>query len=439
MIKTNKIAWAPFSDKHKTYIKNAIVSDFCVAEGAIRSGKTIDNCIIAAAYLETSKDKIHLASGSTLGNAKLNIGECNGYGLEHLFRGRCYWGKFKDNPALIIQTKTGEKIVVFAGGAKADSYKKILGNSYGLWIATEINEHYDTEESRESFIKVAMGRQIAAKSPKTLWDLNPCHPADKIYKDYIDKYHTSYEGKYLYEHFTISDNASITPERLALIKSKYTEGTVWYNRDILGMRTVSAGLVYRYLADDIKKYSKAYSKQDTYNKIVIGIDYGGNKSMTTFVAVGFNYYKDITVLAEHSLPTTESIDSDDIVRAFSYFYESVSKRFGAIAFAFGDNASPTLNNQLEAESRRKGYSLRVAPCQKLTILRRVQLIDLLLKNNRLKFLEGTEKVRTALTMLRWDTKKEDTIEDKNLDNCNDWFDSFCYSFTSFAGYFERGY
>ena len=41
-------------------------------------------------------------------------------------------------------------------------YKRILGNSYGLWIATEINEHYDSDDSRESFIKVAMGRQAAA-------------------------------------------------------------------------------------------------------------------------------------------------------------------------------------------------------------------------------------------------------------------------------------
>ncbi len=439
MIKTNKIAWSPFSDKHKNYIKTAISSDFCVAEGAIRSGKTIDNCIIAADYLETSPDRIHLASGSTLGNAKLNIGECNGYGLEHLFRGRCHWGKFKDNPALILKTKTGEKIVVFAGGGKADSYKKILGNSYGLWIATEINEHYDSEESRESFIKVAMGRQIAAKKPKTLWDLNPCHPADRIYSDYIDKYQHSYDGKYLYEHFTIADNASITPERLALIKSKYTEGTVWYNRDILGMRTVSAGLVYRYLADDVKKYNKEYLEKDRYSKIIIGIDYGGSKSMTTFTAVGYNYYKDITLLAEHNLDVRESIDSDDIVKAFCYFYEMVSKRFGAVAFAFGDNASPTLNNQLDAEAKKRGYTLRVAPCQKLAILRRVQLIDLLLKSNRLKFLDDTSKVRTALTMLRWDNKKEDTIEDKNLDNCNDWFDSFCYAFTSYAGYLERGY
>ena len=150
MSKSNKIPWGEFSPKHKRYIKTALDNRVCVAEGAIRSGKTIDHCIIAAAYLETTPDLFHLASGSTIGNAKLNIGVCNGFGLEALFRGRCRWGKYRDNEALFIQTKTGEKTVIFAGGAKSDSYKRILGNSYGLWIATEINEHYDSTDSRSS-------------------------------------------------------------------------------------------------------------------------------------------------------------------------------------------------------------------------------------------------------------------------------------------------
>ena len=73
MSKTATIPWGAFSEKHKAYIKTALRHRMCVAEGAIRSGKTIDHCIIAAAYLEQTPDKFHLASGSTIGNAKLNI------------------------------------------------------------------------------------------------------------------------------------------------------------------------------------------------------------------------------------------------------------------------------------------------------------------------------------------------------------------------------
>lgn len=264
------INWKPFSEKHKRYIKNALQNKMNVAEGAIRSGKTIDHCIIAAMYLETCKDKIHLASGSTGGNAKLNIGACNGFGLENIFRGRCRWGQYKGNEALIIQTKTGEKVVIFAGGAKADSYKKILGNSYGLWIATEINEHYDSDDPRTSFIKVAFGRQAAAEQPLVLWDLNPSSPADPIYRNYIDAYKTQYIGGYQYQHFLMSDNLSISPERQEEIASQYVKGSIWYRRDILGERCIAEGLIF-------PMYEEAYGrppKKTVFTDYCVSIDYG---------------------------------------------------------------------------------------------------------------------------------------------------------------------
>lgn len=271
------IEWKPFSDKHKQYIRNALNNRMSVAEGAIRSGKTIDHCIIASMYLETCKDKIHLASGSTIGNAKLNIGACNGYGLENLFKGRCRWGQYKGNEALIIQTQTGEKVVIFAGGGKADSYKKILGNSYGLWIATEINEHYDSSDPRSSFIKVAFGRQVASNQPLVLWDLNPSSPADPIYENYIDLYKEQYKGGYQYEHFTMADNLSITPERQEEIASQYVEGSIWYRRDILGERCIAEGLIYP-MYEDAKGMPKTNPETGdftgVFDEIGLSIDYG---------------------------------------------------------------------------------------------------------------------------------------------------------------------
>lgn len=282
MSKTQTIQWKPFSKKHSEYIANALNNKMNVAEGAIRSGKTIDHCIIAAMYLELCPDKIHLASGSTIGNAKLNIGACNGFGLENLFRGRCKWGKFKDNEALYVYTQTGEKIVIFAGGAKADSYKRILGNSYGLWIATEINEHYDCDDSRSSFIKVAFGRQVAAQKPLVLWDLNPCNPGHRIYTDYIDNYLNGYVGGYQYQHFTIADNYSITDQRRAEIQSQYVIGSIWYRRDILGERCIAEGLVY-------PRYEEALCEpvNHDFSDFVISIDYG---TQNAFAALLWAFY-----------------------------------------------------------------------------------------------------------------------------------------------------
>ena len=71
-----------FSDKHKNYIRKCAECTYNVAEGAVRAGKTVDNVFAFAHELKTTPDRIHLATGSTMANAKLNIGDANGFGLE---------------------------------------------------------------------------------------------------------------------------------------------------------------------------------------------------------------------------------------------------------------------------------------------------------------------------------------------------------------------
>lgn len=228
-----------FGQKHQTYIAKAVLATISVAEGAVRAGKTVDN-VAAFAYMidAGTPDKIHLATGSTAANAKLNIGDANGLGLEYIFRGRCRWTKYKGNEALAIKARGREYIVIFAGGGKADSFKKIRGNSYGMWIATEINLHH------EDTIKEAFNRQLAAKARRIFWDLNPSAPGSWIYKGFIDRFPAQFGDKYNYEHFTIRDNASISPERFLEIESQYEPGSTWYRRDILGERCAAEGLIY---------------------------------------------------------------------------------------------------------------------------------------------------------------------------------------------------
>lgn len=253
--------------KHKEYMHKGIKATISVAEGAVRAGKTVDNVAMFAKMLELGvQDKIHLASGSTSANAKLNIGDCNGFGLEYIFRGRCKWSKYKGNECLRIKTANREYIVIFVGGSKADSFKKIRGNSYGMWIATEINLHHD------SFIKDAFNRQIASKTRRVFWDLNPSSPANFIYKEYIDKFEETYGERYNYEHFTIRDNASITEDRIRDIESQYDKNSVWYRRDILGERCNAEGLVYPMFNKDIHVVRKddAQTEGDYY----VSSDYG---------------------------------------------------------------------------------------------------------------------------------------------------------------------
>lgn len=440
---TRTIPWGKFSDKHKNYIKTALNYKQSVAEGAVRSGKTIDHCIIFSMYLETCEDKIHLASGSSLPNAKLNIGDCNGFGLEHIFRGRCRWGKYKSNEALFVQTKTGEKIVIFTGGGKSDSYKSILGNSYGGWIATEINEHYDCEDSRTSFIKVAMARQIASVHPFTLWDLNPSNPNADIYKNYIDKF-MGFDW-YRYEHFNIFDNATMSQERIEEIQSKYDRNSVWYKRDILGERMVAEGLVFPYFSNDCKPYlfkyqhlkEKMKEQGKRFSHLIIGVDFGDNGSKYSWHLTGFtNDWDCMWALDEGDMEKSNAIDATKFCKAFVRFYKRCIECYGYVEWIFPDSASNTLINTLRAYFYAEGLDGSIiAPVKKNELTDRPITVDSLLVTGRLKIEEHCKNLINALSELVWDEKK-DIPKDENVNNINDDWDSFCYTFITHSGYID---
>lgn len=440
---TRTIPWGKFSDKHKNYIKTALNYKQSVAEGAVRSGKTIDHCIIFSMYLETCEDKIHLASGSSLPNAKLNIGDCNGFGLEHIFRGRCRWGKYKSNEALFVQTKTGEKIVIFTGGGKSDSYKSILGNSYGGWIATEINEHYDCEDSRTSFIKVAMARQIASVHPFTLWDLNPSNPNADIYKNYIDKFMGL--DWYRYEHFNIFDNATMSQERIEEIQNKYDKNSVWYKRDVLGERMVAEGLVFPYFANDCKPYlfkyqslkEKMKEEGKRFSRLIIGVDFGDNGSKYSWHLTGFtNDWDYMWALDEGDMEKSNAIDATKFCKAFVRFYKRCVECYGYVEWIFPDSASNTLINTLRAYFYTEGLDGSIiAPVKKNELTDRPITVDSLLVTGRLKIEEHCKNLINALSELVWD-EKEDIPKDENVNNINDDWDSFCYTFITHSGYID---
>ena len=82
---------------------------FNVAEGGKRGGK---NVLITMAYctiLEKHPSRIHLIAGVSTATARLNILDCDGFGLKNYFEGRCREGTYQNRDCLYIQTATGEK------------------------------------------------------------------------------------------------------------------------------------------------------------------------------------------------------------------------------------------------------------------------------------------------------------------------------------------
>ena len=89
-----------------------LIIPLILQNGAVRAGKTVDNVYAFAHELKTTPDKIHLATGSTSANAKLNIGDANGFGLEYILEVKAIGVNLKvmnvyisRDPILIIDRK----------------------------------------------------------------------------------------------------------------------------------------------------------------------------------------------------------------------------------------------------------------------------------------------------------------------------------------------
>lgn len=233
---------APFSQNQMRFFWNCFNHWFNVAEGGKRGGK---NVLITMAYctiLEKHPSRIHLIAGVSTATARLNILDCDGFGLKNYFEGRCREGTYQNRDCLYIQTATGEKVVLVSGGGKAGDEKLIKGNTYGTAYITEANE------CSETFIKEVFDRTLSSPDRKVFHDLNPKAEGHWYYKTILDfheaKQRENPDYGLNYGHFTIADNMSISDDRLRAVLATYDRKSIWYARDILGQRRAAEGLIY---------------------------------------------------------------------------------------------------------------------------------------------------------------------------------------------------
>ena len=422
-----------FGEKHREYMRRALRATVNVAEGSVRAGKTVDHVFVFAALLERSPDRIHLATGTTASVAKLNIGDCNGLGLEGYFGSRARWGKYRGCDCMYVSTRTGEKVVLFAGGKNADSYKKIRGNSYGMWIATEINLHHD------SMIKEAFNRQLAARDRRVFWDLNPTSPTAPIYKDYIDLYSEKVrrgelsESFYNYGHFTIRDNLAVPESRVREIIAQYDVDSVWYRRDILGERCAAEGLVYPYFVSHRNELviKKAELNTSDVRFINIGVDFGGNRSKTAFAACAVLKTGGICMVADGELDGKKGeIDPVRVCEEFYAFVRRLREDFPdvQIKYAFCDSEAQYLINGLRKYMRRMGDPLEIGESKKCRIRDRIDFTCSMMAQGRFRILEDCRRIIRGFSEAVFDPDAHGDVRLDDFSSDIDILDAAEYSF-----------
>lgn len=446
MAYTNKLKIKPFSHRYVSYYRRCLTSHLNCLEGAFRAGKSVINVYSFANYLDYCHDKVHIVTGYSASTARANVAECNGLGLKYIFRGRCRTGHHEGIEALFINSKTGEKIVLFIGGGQSDSYKKIQGLPFGSWLSVELANLYISNDEK-CFIDMAMSRLIQSKDPKIWWDLNPVFPTHPIYTKYLDRFQEQQEkglfyGGYNYMKCSLFDNTALSQEQRQSFLSKYPDvESMEYQRYILGNRACAEGLIFTLFAkdsspwvvDDIYKFCQSVQKQ----YISIGVDFGGNGSDTAFVAtLVYNNFHGVLVLASDKLVMSGGEkDAEDFREAFKNFILYVQALgVGYIRYAFGDAADVVMCNEMRATLKElKLYNqIEVVPCSKHTIRQRIAAKKLLIAKKHWFVYKKAETVISSTRTQVWDSRVGH--EDERLDNGSvdiDTADAEEYSWSTF--------
>lgn len=412
---------SPYADK-----------DGIICDGSIRSGKTTCMSLSFVIWaMECFSGQNFAMCGKTIQSLRRNVIK----GLKGMLKARGYAvEEHRSENSMTVRKGIVVNEFYFFGGKDEGSQDLIQGITLAGLFLDEV------ALMLESFVDQATGR-CSVEGSKYWFNCNPEGPDHYIKTEWIDRIG---EKNLIRIHFTMHDNPSLSQRIIQRYESLYSG--VFYDRFIRGLWVLASGIIFRYFAEDDTPYlfgdddvlSSDGKLIQPFSKVVMGIDFGGNGSKTTFSLTGYQGgYHSFKVLEEAGLPVTEAVDSKAICDKFIEFYRFCLNKYKRVDWVFPDSASPTMINSLIGAAKDAGLPYRnIKGCRKNEVADRPKLIDLLLNSGRLKINKRCVQLRKAIASLRWDEKNPDIPEDLNINNCNDWWDCMCYTLLDFVEYIE---
>ena len=242
----------------------------------------------------------------------------------------------------------GEEVYCL-GCEKISQVSKIQGTSIKYAYGDEVAKWH-----QDVFIMI----QGSLDKPYSCFDgaLNPESNTHWLKVDFLDKIEEKGIDAYV-QSYTIFDNPFLSKEFVDNLCKEY-EGTVFYNRLILGQWCNAEGLIYRRFADNPKKYIWDKDKPLPEGYTIIGIDYGGNKSGQAFVCTRIAYdFKNIIVLSSEK--HMGDIDPDDLFELEIEFAKKMEYKYNChIDYIFPDNEEVVLIRGLRKGAPTRGIKDR---------------------------------------------------------------------------------
>ena len=399
--KPAKFDFRPFSRKQRQLIHwwRPVVrysqNDFVIADGAIRSGKTIAMII---GFLTWSQEMFSgqsfILAGKTMGALKKNV-------VRPMLQMMEAWGW----PYEYIRSGTDARLEIgsntyYLYGANTEASQDAL---QGLTAAGAYAD--EAALFPQNFIDQMIGRCSVAGA-KIWMNCNPEGPHAYIKENFIDK---AEEKKVYRLHFMMDDNLSLPQKTKERYYRAWPKNSVFYKRFILGLWVAADGLIYQQFADNVKEYivSDNFMKNNEIMYATIGVDFGGTKSAHSFTLTGFTRgYKQVVVLDEYYCK--KRINPKQLQNDFVDFVRRAQTKY-KVYEAYCDSAEQTLISGLEMACMQEHVNIEVKNAIKGPINDRIAFYNSLIAQNRWKIMKHCTHIIEAFEQAVYDDSK------KNID------------------------
>lgn len=370
--------------------------------GATRSGKTyLDfKWIIPMRIRERiGKDGLSVILGVTKSTIERNV-------LEPMRRvyGDVLVGTISsDNTAWIF----GEKCYCL-GAEKVSQVSKIRGASIKYCYGDEVA---DWSEEVFELLKSRLDKEYSCFDGT----FNPKYPGHWL-KKFLDS-----DADIFSQTYCIDDNPFLPAEFVENLKREY-QGTVFYDRYILGLWTRAEGLCYPEFADNVQKLK---TDNPQYDFIQIGVDFGGNKSAHAFVATGIKRGQGICYLMSRRIEA-QGVTPEKLYQHFDRFMKECKSKYpGQYSYTFADCAEQTLIAGMA--SRFPGIKNSL----KNPIVDRIRATNALISLDKLSYTSDCKSLVDAMLTAVWDDTKLDDVRLDNGTSDIDTLDAAEYSWESY--------
>lgn len=424
------------SSKQNEYIINA-THRWNIKSGAVRSGKSfVDTAYVVPFRVRerAGKPGLNVIMGVSKESIERNVLQP----MREIYTSELIGNINNRNVARVC----GEDVYCL-GAEKVSQVAKIQGASikycYGDEIAKWNKEVFQMLKSR-------------LDKPYSCFDgaCNPEHPTHWL-KEFID----NVELDIYLQRYTIFDNPFLDPEFVEKLCKEY-EGTIYYDRLILGLWKRADGSIYKRFADNPEAFRceivdeftpntehKQFRKEDI-TSIEIGLDFGGNQSGHSFVARGYtDGYRDVIALKSRRITAKdekEDIDSNRLNELFCEFIREVIEEYAVcvkrgdyveycnVESVYWDNAETVLGNSIRNAVEKEFPWISVRPAKKRPINDRIRCTVKLMGARRFFITEDCESLETALSDAVWNKEvigKDERLDDGSTDI--DSLDAFEYT------------